>query len=210
MTHPWIAKRMAGIEASGIRKVFDLARTIRDPINLSIGQPDFEVPEAVRQAAHQAIEAGNNGYTPTQGIPELRKRLLADVRCEYPNARRELLITSGTSGGLVLALMATVNPGDEVIVFDPYFVMYPHLVRMAGGVPVFIDTYPDFAYDVDAVKKALTPRTKVIIANSPANPTGRIASEGEMRDLAALAAERGILLISDEIYRSFCYDRPFV
>ena len=84
MSHPWIADRMASIESSGIRKVFDLARSIRDPINLSIGQPDFEVPEAIRLAAHQAIEAGHNGYTPTQGIAELRKRLLEDVRRDYP------------------------------------------------------------------------------------------------------------------------------
>lgn len=210
MSHPWIAERMAGIEASGIRKVFDLARSLRDPINLSIGQPDFDVPEPIRAAAHAAIDAGHNAYTPTQGIPELRRRLLDDVRRDYPDARRELLVTSGTSGGLVLALLATVNPGDEVIVFDPYFVMYPHLVRLAGGVPVFIDTYPDFAYDVDAVKKAITPRTKAILCNSPANPTGRVAGEGELRDLAALAQARNLLLVSDEIYRAFCYDRPFV
>src|SRR5437667_2245840 len=173
MSHPWIADRMSSIEASGIRKVFELARTINDPINLSIGQPDFDVPEPIKLAAHKAIDAGHNAYTLTQGIPELRQRLLADVRREYPDAKRELLVTSGTSGGLLLAMLATVNPGDEVILFDPYFVMYPHVVRMAGGVPVFIDTYPDFALDVDAVKRAITPRTKAILVNSPANPTGR-------------------------------------
>jgi aspartate/methionine/tyrosine aminotransferase len=209
MAEQWVADRMRSIEASGIRRVFELARTIKDPINLSIGQPDFDVPEPIKLAAHAAIDAGHNDYTLTQGIPELRQRLLADVRREYPAAQRELIVTSGTSGGLLLAMLAMVNPGDEVIVFDPYFVMYPHVVRMAGGVPVFIDTYPDFALDVDAVKKAITPRTKAILVNSPANPTGRIATEGEMQDLAALAAERGVLLISDEIYRAFCYGQPF-
>src|SRR4051794_40572076 len=162
MSQQWVADRMQSIEASGIRKVFELARTVKDPINLSIGQPDFDVPQAVKRAAHDAIDAGHNAYTLTQGIPELRQRLLADVRREHPGAGRELLVTSGTSGALVLALMATINPGDEVIVFDPFFVMYPHLVRMAGGVPILIDTYPDFALDIDAVKKALTPRTKAI------------------------------------------------
>jgi aspartate aminotransferase/aminotransferase len=210
MAQDWIADRMRFIEASGIRKVFELARSIPDPINLSIGQPDFDVPGAIKEAAHQAIDQGHNAYTLTQGIPQLRQRLLADVRRDYPHPDRELLVTSGTTGALVLALLCTVDPGDEVVLSDPYFVMYPQLVRVAGGVPVFVDAYPDFALDVDAVRKSLSPRTKVIIVNSPANPTGHVASESEVRDLAALAAERNILLISDEIYRFYCYDRPFV
>jgi aspartate aminotransferase/aminotransferase len=205
----WIAERMSAIELSGIRRIFELARSVPDPVNLSIGQPDFEVPEPARAAAHAAIERGDNGYTVTQGIPELRKVLLEDVRRSYPGHDRELLVTSGTSGGLLLALCCTVNPGDEVIVFDPYFVIYPHLVTLAGGTTVLIDTYPDFALDVDRVKKALTPRTKAIVVNSPANPTGRVAPAGELRDLARLAAERGVLLVSDEIYRLFCHDEPF-
>jgi aspartate aminotransferase/aminotransferase len=205
----WIAERMSAIELSGIRRIFELARSVPDPVNLSIGQPDFEVPEPARAAAHAAIERGDNGYTVTQGIPELRKVLLEDVRRSYPGHDRELLVTSGTSGGLLLALSCTVNPGDEVIVFDPYFVIYPHLVTLAGGTTVLIDTYPDFALDVDRVRKALTPRTKAIVVNSPANPTGRVAPAGELRDLARLAAERGVLLVSDEIYRLFCHDEPF-
>ncbi|MGL4551242.1 MAG: pyridoxal phosphate-dependent aminotransferase, partial [Gemmataceae bacterium] len=92
----------------------------------------------------------------------------------------------------------------------PYFVMYPHLVRLAGGVPVFVETYPDFALDVDEVRAAITPRTRAVLVNSPANPTGRVAPEGELRDLARLCAEREVLLISDEIYAGFCFDGPFV
>lgn len=205
----WIADRMRSIESSGIRKVFDLARSLKDPINLSIGQPDFDVPRPIKDAVHSAIDAGHNSYTPTQGIAALRDRLLKDVRAQYPEHERELLITSGTSGALVLALMCCVNPGDEVIVFDPYFVMYPHLVRLAGGVPVFVETYPDFSLDIDRVKAKLTPRTRIILLNSPANPTGRVATREEVAALAKLAAEREVLLISDEIYRAFCYDGPF-
>jgi aspartate aminotransferase/aminotransferase len=205
----WIAERMGHIESSGIRKVFELARSIKNPINLSIGQPDFDVPAPVKAAAHAAIDAGFNGYTLTQGIPELCQRLLRDVRRRYAHPDRELMVSSGTSGALVLAVQCTVNPGDEVIVFDPYFVQYPHLITLVGGVMVLIDTYPYFALDVDRVRKAITPRTKVILVNSPANPTGRVAPADELRDLAGLAAQHGILLISDEIYRSFCYDGPF-
>ncbi len=205
----WIADRMRHIESSGIRRMFDLARTIKNPVNLSIGLPDFDVPLPVKEAAKAAIDAGHNAYTPTQGIAELRTRLAADVKRQLPHANRELFITSGTSGGIVLALCCVVNPGDEVIVADPYFVIYPHIVTLAGGNTVLVDTYPDFDIDPDRFKKAITPRTKVIIVNSPANPTGRVYGRDRLRDLARLAQERGILLMSDEMYRSFCYDEPF-
>jgi aspartate aminotransferase/aminotransferase len=206
----WIAERMRNIESSGIRKAFELARTLKDPVNLSIGQPDFDVPEPIKVAAHAAIDRGANAYTVTHGIAELRAKIHADVRSRYRHSDRETFVTSGTSGGLLLALCCTVNPGDEVIVFDPYFVMYPHLVALAGGTTVFVDTYPDFDLDVDRVRTALTPRTKVILVNSPANPTGRVHSREALRDLANLCAERGVLLLSDEVYRVFCYDQPFV
>jgi len=206
----WIAERMRHIESSGIRKVFELARSLRDPVNLSIGQPDFDVPEPIKAATHAAIDSGANAYTVTQGIPELRDKIRTDIHTRYRHADREVFLTSGTSGGLMLALCCTVNPGDEVIVFDPYFVMYPHLVTLAGGTTVFLDTYPDFAIDVDRVRAALTPRTKAILVNSPANPTGRVHPRDVLHDLAKLAAERGVLLMSDEVYRVFCYDQPFV
>jgi aspartate aminotransferase/aminotransferase len=205
----WIADRMQHIESSGIRKVFELARSLKDPVNLSIGQPHFDVPASIKAAAHAAIDAGANGYTVTQGIPELRQKIQAAVDREFGHSDREVFITSGTSGGLVLAILCTVNPGDEVLVFDPFFVMYPHLVRLAGGTPVLVDTYPDFQIDLDRVRAALTPRTKAILVNSPANPTGVVHTRERLRDLARLAQERGILLLSDEIYRAFCYDAPF-
>src|SRR5579871_2442798 len=168
----WIADRMRHVESSGIRKVFELARSLKNPVNLSIGQPDFDVPEPIKQAAHGAIDRGANAYTVTQGIPDLRQRLQADVQARYGHADRQVFVTSGTSGGLLLALYCVVNPGDEVIVFDPYFVMYPNLVSLAGGTSVFVDTYPDCRIHLDRVRAALSPRTKAILVNSPANPTG--------------------------------------
>jgi aspartate/methionine/tyrosine aminotransferase len=205
----WIADRVRSIEMSGIRKVFELSKSLKDPVNLSIGQPDFDVPAPIKTAVHAAIDAGHNSYTVTQGIPELRAKILANVRYRYPHADRELFITSGTSGGLILALFCTVNPGDEVIVFDPYFVLYPHALSLTGGTMVAIDTYPHFDLDVDQVRAAITPRTKAIIVNSPANPTGRLYARDALRDLALLAKERNLLLMSDEIYSAFCYDEPF-
>src|SRR5437660_5734490 len=159
----WIARRMRSIEVSGIRKVFDLARSLKDPVDLSIGVPHRAMPESAKQAAIAALERGDNVYTVTQGIPELRAKIHADVRRRLPQPERDILITSGTSGGLVLALLSTIDPGDEVIVFDPYFVMYPHFITVAGGVTVVVDTYPDFRIDVDKVRAAITPRTKAII-----------------------------------------------
>jgi aspartate aminotransferase/aminotransferase len=210
MAHPWLAARTARFDSSGIRKVFDLARTLKDPVNLSIGQPDFPVPEAIRRAAISAIESDKNGYTPSQGIAPLVERLQADVNAEYPNDQRPVFVSSGTSGALVLAMMALVDPGDEVIIFDPYFVMYVPLMELVAGKAVLIDTYPTFAIDLNRVEAAITPRTKAILLNSPANPTGHVASEAEVRGIADLAARHKVCLISDEIYRHFCYDRAFV
>ncbi len=205
-----LADRTASFDSSGIRRVFDLAAKMTNPINLSIGQPDFDVPPQVQDACIDAIRSGKNAYSQTQGIAPLRERIDAGLRESYGHGDRQVLITSGTSGGLVLSLLALVNPGDEVIFFDPYFVMYPSLIRLAGGVPVTIDTYPNFRIDVAKVADAITPRTKLILVNSPANPSGTSASEEELRQLAELAERRDLFLLSDEIYSQFQYDAPFV
>ena len=204
-----VSKRAAAFDSSGIRKAFDLAAKLDDPINLSIGQPDFEMPPVAREAAKAAADAGRNGYTPTQGIPALRERLEAEARCETGPPDRQLCVTSGSSGALVLALMALIDPGDEVIVFEPAFVMYRPLVEFLGGRVVPIDTSPSFAIDVDAVAAAITPATRAILLNTPANPTGFVADADTVRDLARLAEARGVTLVSDELYRSYCYDAAF-
>jgi len=200
-----LADRVRRIDASGIRKVFDLAATMKDPINLSIGQPDFDVPEPVKEAGIAAIRAGFNRYTVTQGIPELHDRIRRMLREEKQFEPEATLITSGTSGGLLLAFLATVNPGDEVIIPDPYFVMYKHLVTLCDGKPVFLDTYPDFRLRREALEPLITPRTKMLLINSPCNPTGTVYSADELRMVADLVGERDILVISDEIYESFVY-----
>ncbi|HKI18480.1 MAG TPA: aminotransferase class I/II-fold pyridoxal phosphate-dependent enzyme, partial [Isosphaeraceae bacterium] len=196
-------------DASGIRKVFELGAKLPDPINLSIGQPDFDVPEEARAAAIEAIQSRKNGYALTQGTPLLREKLQAQVDRRYGHGDRQVFVTSGTSGGLMLALMVLLNPGDEVIVFDPYFVMYRHLATLAGGTSVLVDTYPNFRIDIGRVAPLLSDRTKCVVVNSPANPTGIVATAEEMRELAELCHRRNILLISDEVYRAFCFDRPF-
>ncbi len=206
---PPVSRRAGAFDSSGIRKVFDLAAKLDDPINLSIGQPDFPMPPAAREAAKAAIDAGKNGYTPTQGIPVLRERLEERARRETGQPDRRLCVTSGSSGGLALVLMSLLDPGDEVIVFEPAFVMYRPLVEFLGGRVVAIDTAPSFRIDVDRVAAAISPRCRAILLNTPANPTGHVAEADVVRDLARLAESRGVTLVSDELYRSYCYDAPF-
>jgi aspartate aminotransferase/aminotransferase len=118
-------------------------------------------------------------------------------------------VTSGVSGALVLAILTCVNPGDEVIMADPYFVMYSHLVHLAGGVPVLVDTYPDFAPDAQKFADAITDKTRMMLVNSPGNPTGCVYSPEQLQDLADVASRHELLVVSDEIYDTFCYDQPF-
>jgi aspartate/methionine/tyrosine aminotransferase len=200
-----IAQRAAGIEASGIRKIFDLAATVKDAVNLSIGQPDFDVPEPIKAANIEAIKAGFNRYPPSAGIPELRQLVIDHYQQIHGVRPEDCIIASGTSGGLTLALLALVNPGDEVLVPDPFFVSYKHLTAMCGGTAVYYDTYPKFKIDVAALEKLITPRTKAILIMSPANPTGATLSDQEKRDIADLARRKNIIIISDEIYELFAY-----
>jgi aspartate/methionine/tyrosine aminotransferase len=201
-----ISQRAHDIDASGIRKVFDLAAKLKDPINLSIGQPDFDVPEALKERAIAAIRAGQNRYTPTQGIAELINPIKQKVRASTGWQDPGVLILSGTSGGLVLAMMSLLNPGDEVLFLDPYFVMYKHLPKLCGAVPVAVDSYPDFRFHPDRVEAAITPRSKILILCSPNNPTGITLSQAELEAAAAIARKHNLLVITDEIYDAFCYE----
>jgi len=202
----YLAQRMNAIDASGIRKAFALAAQLENPINLSIGQPDFDVEDDVKEAAIAAIRAGHNGYTQTWGLDALRDACSAYYARRFGTALDNVMITSGVSGGLFLALMATLNPGDEVLFGDPYFVMYKHLTKVLGGVPVPIDTYANFRLSPDAVEAALTERSKILIVNAPGNPTGVGLTGEELDALADVARKHGLLVISDEIYEQLTYD----
>jgi len=201
-----LAGRMAHFDSSGIRKVFDLAAKMKDPINFSIGLPDFDVPDLAKEAAIASIRRGDNRYTQTQGIAPLRERLRTDLSQEFGRDVGDVLITSGVSGGLMLAMQAIMDPGDEAIFLDPYFVMYKHLLTLTGGKPVIVDSYPDFRFHADRVEKAITPKTKLLILNSPSNPTGIVMSEEEVRSAVEVARKHDLLILSDEIYEPFLYD----
>lgn len=199
-----LSQRTRLIDSSGIRKVFALGARMKDPINLSIGQPDFDVPEPVKQAALAAIAAGRNKYTLTSGTPALRDR----IKARYGGRVEDVIITAGVSGGLLLAFLSLLDEGDEILVPDPYFVMYKHLANYIRAVPVFVDTYPDFRLRREALESRITPRTRAIIVNSPNNPTGIVYTPGELRMVAELAGRHNLAVISDEIYEAFVYDGP--
>jgi len=201
-----IADRTSKIDASGIRKVFALAAELKDPVNFSIGQPDFDVPEPLKEEAIKAIRAGQNKYSQTAGDAILKKRIVEQIKNEFGWSEPAVLVASGVSGGLLLAFLAIINPDDEVIIPDPYFVIYKHLINMLGGRCVFVDSYPNFELPVEKIADAITNKTKMIILNSPCNPTGAVYSEQQIKALAKIAAEKNILVMTDEIYERFCYD----
>ena len=213
MNERWLADRLSGLHEMNahFRRIYELSRSVPDPINLVVGQPDFDVPEPIKQAALSAIIAGHNSYAPTQGLVPLRNSMREGLQQRFPTAmNRDVVITGGTMAALNLALLATVNPGDEVILFDPCFMAYEPMIRLFGGQTVFVDTYPSFQIDPDRLAAALTDRTKAILICSPGNPTGVVQEPGRVRAVAELAERRGLVLISDEIYADFVYDENCV
>lgn len=202
-----ISKRAQRVDASGIRKVFDLGATLTDPINLSIGQPDFDAFEEVKLGAKKAIDSRKSGYTPTQGIPELRDK----IRHRYGLAGVndvEVFLTSGVSGGLALGYMAMLDPGDEILLPDPYFCLYRDLGYLLNIEPQYYDTYPDFRVRPEAIERMISPRTKALLVMNPGNPTGYSMTQDELDEIVEVARRANIWLIYDEIYSAFSYDAP--
>ena len=201
--------RARAIDASGIRRMFELAAGLENPINLTIGQPDFPVPRAIKDAVINAVESNANGYTVTQGGPaalaSVKGQVQRDIGWSCDGARTDAMLTSGTSGGLMLAALALLQEGDELIIPDPWFVLYPKLATFTGATAVPCDTYPDFKLTAERVEPLITDRTKALILASPGNPTGVVLNSEELAALVALCRKRGVLLISDEIYDEFTY-----
>jgi aspartate aminotransferase/aminotransferase len=195
------------IKPSGVRRIFDLARQTKDPINLSIGEPDFDIPGPLKEEGIEWIKKGFNKYTPTQGIPELREKI-ADHLNKKGVHFEEVMVTAGVTGGLLLASLALINPGDEVIIPDPFFVMYEYQVLLMGGIPVFVDTYPDFRLREEEIVKKLSKKTKAIMVNSPNNPTGTVYPKDDLMKVVRIARERDLLILSDDIYDNFVFDGP--
>jgi aspartate/methionine/tyrosine aminotransferase len=197
-------RRLQGIEKSVIRQVFD--RALPGSINLGLGEPDLPTPDIIRNAAVKAIVDEQNGYTSHAGLPALRARVANDY--PYLEGKPErVIITAGSQEALYLALLTLVDDGDEVLLPNPGFVAYPTIVRMAGGTASFyrLPRETGFAFDRDEFRRALTPRTKVVVCISPSNPTGRVLTNDDLASIADAVRDHGAYLISDEIYRELYY-----
>lgn len=200
---------LRNIQKSPIRQISDRAKP--GDISLGLGEPDLPTPDVIRKAAIKVIAYEQNGYTLQAGLPALREHVAAD----YPHlnlSADQVVITAGSEEALYLALMTLVKAGDEVLIPDPGFVVYPTIVRMAGGIPATyrMPAAEKFSFDADAFRSALTERTRVVVCVSPSNPTGRTLSATDLSSISAILQGTGIYILSDEIYRDiyFSQERP--
>lgn len=210
MKNSYIAKKIQQMPSSGIRKFFDVANTMKGAISLGVGEPDFETPWHVREAAIISLEKGKTSYSANQGFQELRESISYYLKerfdLEY-ESKNQILITVGASEGIDIALRAIVDPGDEVLLVEPSFVSYKPCITMAGGTPVVIATKAEneFRLTAEELKEKITSKTKVLILPYPNNPTGGIMEKKDLETIAQIIEEHDIFVISDEIYAELTY-----
>ncbi len=206
-----LSKRVAGLKPSGIRKFFDIAATMKDVISLGIGEPDFTTPKPILEAGIRSLQNGETHYTSNWGKIELREAIAHNLNRLYQvkyDPTNQIIATVGGSEALYLSFTAILDPGDEVIIPTPCFVSYQAEVIMAGGVPIEIPCREENQFMVDPadIRKAITPRTKAIFIGYPSNPTGAVITRDVMIEIANLAEEFDLLLVSDELYDRLVYD----
>jgi aminotransferase len=206
-----LAERVAGLKPSGIRKFFDIVATMKDVISLGIGEPDFTTPKPILDAGIRSLQKGETHYTSNNGKIELRQGIADNLQNLYNvkyDPASEILAAVGVSEALYLTFTALLEQGDEVIIPTPCFVAYQAEVILAGGVPVEVPARLEnnFTVDPDDIRKAITPRTKVIFIGYPSNPTGAVAPREVMFEIGKIAEEHDLVVVSDEIYDRLVYD----
>ncbi len=207
------AKEVSESPTLGLKKKIKQVRARGvNVIDFGAGQPDFEPPMQVKRGAAEAIRTGKSKYTEVPGIPELReaicRKLWRDTHIRY--RPENVLVTAGAKHALYNIMQAVIDPGDEVIIPAPYWVSYPEMVKLAGGRPVFAETGPSFKITKDVIQPAISEKTKMLILNSPNNPTGAVIPKKELEKIAELCLENEILIVSDEIYEKIIYDERHV
>jgi aminotransferase len=206
-----ISGAVQSVPPSGIRRFFDLANQLPDAISLGVGEPDFVTPWHIREACIHALETGYTSYTPNQGLPELRheiaKAFCRDYSVDY-DPDDEILVTTGVSEGIDLVVRSILNRGDEVIISEPCYVSYKPTVIFAGGSPVTVatDLKNDFRVTADQIKEKITEKTQALMINYPNNPTGATMGKKDLEEIADVAIDYDLLIISDEIYDKLTYD----
>jgi aminotransferase len=196
---------------SGIREFFDLVIGRDDVVSLGVGEPDFATPWKICDAVIDSLRNGATSYTSNHGLIELRRAISTDIATRYGveyHPETEIVVTMGVSEGMDVAMRAILNPGDEVIVPEPCYVSYKPSVVFAGGVPVTITTYEkdDFKLRPEALRAAITPKTRALVIGYPSNPTGAVMTGKELAQIAAVAREHDLIVLSDEIYAHLTYD----
>jgi aspartate/methionine/tyrosine aminotransferase len=205
-----LSSRTKVIAPSGIRRLFDLAQKASGVINFGIGEPDYDTPRFIGEAGKRAVDLGYTHYTPNAGFAELREAIAEKLRNEngMEVTAENVMVTSGSTIGLFLAVLALVDPGDEVLIPDPGFVAYEAAVLMVGGRPVRVPLSEDedFRMLPEKVNELVTPRTKCIFLNTPSNPVGAVLEFSDVKGIAEVAMDNGVYVISDEVYEKFVYD----
>lgn len=206
----FISQRLKFFDSSDFRTAMRKQAELIDPIDLSIGVPEELTAEHIKAAGIEAIKSDKTVYTPAAGIPELRLALAKKLQFEnnLQATADTVTVVPGLTTGLLLVYLAVLDPGDEIIVFDPYYPPYPHLASMIGAHVVYVNTSPDFQPDLHALEASITNRTKMIVVNSPNNPSGAVYPEATLRKIASIAEANDILVLSDEIYEHFAYHTP--
>lgn len=210
MTRQRLSERVQAVPPSGIRRFFDIAATMENVISLGIGEPDFVTPDVILNAGIESLQRGKTAYTSNSGTIEIRRALADHMQSLYNvsyDPENEILMTVGVSEALQNAMLAIIDPGDEVIIPEPCFVAYGPSVVFAGGVPVYVPTSVEHNFQVtkEAIEAAITPKTKAILIGYPNNPTGAVMSRERMLDIAQLAEQYDLLVFSDEIYDRLVY-----
>jgi aminotransferase len=209
----FIARHVGGLPKSGIRDFFEIVSKMKDVISLGIGEPDFDTPWHIREAAIYALEKGKTHYTSNMGLLELRRAISAYVEAHYTVGYRpddEIIVTVGVSEAIDLALRALINPGDKVLYHQPCYVSYNPSVALAHGIPIPVPTRADdgFALNAADLEKAWQPGCKVLMINLPCNPTGGTCDRARLEKIARFAVEKDLIVLSDEIYSELVYDAP--
>ncbi len=211
----FLSENIKNMPSSGIRKFFDVANTMEGVISLGVGEPDFETPWHVREAAISSLEKGYTSYSSNTGMIELRKAIASYLDEKYSisyDPEHQILVTIGASEGIDISLRAIINPGDEVLVVEPSYVSYKPCVSMCGGVPIPVVTYEENNFKVtpDEILNKITPKTKAIILPYPNNPTGGIMEIDDLAAISKVIIENDLLVISDEIYSELTYGSQHV
>ena len=211
MSRSRIADHVRTIPRSGIRDFFEIVQSMKEVISLGIGEPDFVTPWHIRESAIYSLEKGHTGYTSNLGAPRLRRAISSYVEKHFSvayNPHDEIIVTVGVSEAIDIALRALLNPGDEVLYHEPCYVSYSPSILLAGGVPVAVATRAEeeFSLRADALEKAVTDKTRVLMLNFPTNPTGAVLPLEELRKIAAFAVKHDLVVLTDEIYSELTYD----